>query len=316
MQNPQLSAGEIYLTEWLGNDAVISAVKLDGAGKRALTHKPEAKPKEEPSPTPAVNEEEQNTDGAKVSERVLVASTTFFVAQPPIKSGAPTDSGNQAAAAGEGGNPHENLGIMGPHPDTGAAVEQPIPVADLSPAVSPDGKLVAFARRGQIWLVEADGTAQKQLTRFPTPKEPGMRVVSNPVWSPQGDCVLFLSFNDESGKLKLELWIAKTDPGSEHIVYSEIVDSEYGVYYSACTYPPVFTDGGKRIIFTSISSGEPRAATVGLDGADLRELVREASTFPSLDSSSKRLAYVSMQGSLERLCVLHLDSGKNSELFR
>ncbi len=64
------------------------------------------------------------------------------------------------------------------------------------PAVSPDGKLVAFsvrdtdveANRGRydIWIAAVDGSATRRLTRHPDND-------TSPAWSPDGSAVLFLS---------------------------------------------------------------------------------------------------------------------------
>ena len=51
---------------------------------------------------------------------------------------------------------------------------------DEDPAPSPDGRLIAFSRRGEIWLMNADGSGQRLLT-------PG----SHPTWSPNGRTIAF-----------------------------------------------------------------------------------------------------------------------------
>lgn len=187
---------------------------------------------------------------------------------------------------------------MGPQPD--AKVEKrPPAVIDMSPAVSPDGKTVAFARGGQIWLVQSDGANERLLTSFAAPEEDAQRVVSNPCWSPAGDALIFVSFGDGSGQLTLSVWLASPQPGSERSIYSEKVDTEYGVYYAECTNPPVFEAGGARVLFTSISTGQPRVMSVAVDGTDAREVAAAPSAFPALDPAGQRLAYVDLSDSLK-----------------
>jgi hypothetical protein len=52
-------------------------------------------------------------------------------------------------------------------------------------AYSPDGTLVAFARDGDLWLANADGSGQRRLARTPNVVEWG------PSWLPSGDAVVY-----------------------------------------------------------------------------------------------------------------------------
>ena len=49
---------------------------------------------------------------------------------------------------------------------------------------SPDGTLIAFARDGDLWLANADGTGQRVLVRTPNVVEWG------PSWLPSGNAVV------------------------------------------------------------------------------------------------------------------------------
>ena len=108
----------------------------------------------------------------------------------------------------------------------------------------------------------------------------------------------------------IEYWLVGLETGTERLVRSENVDSEYGVYLSECTNPAVFTPDGARILFTSVSSGEPHIASMKLDGSDVRELVAVPSSLPSLDGNGRMLAFVDLSDSLERIRVLDLASGR------
>jgi TolB protein len=52
------------------------------------------------------------------------------------------------------------------------------------PAWSPDGKKIAFMRRGQIYIMDADGSGRKRLTR-------GGDMAFYPTWSPDGKKIAF-----------------------------------------------------------------------------------------------------------------------------
>jgi len=107
-------------------------------------------------------------------------------------------------------------GVMGATP---AAETHPFSVHDMlamdrisEPAVSPDVKLVVFtlrttdleANRGRtdLWVVGTDGTGLRRLTTH----EAGD---SNPVWSPCGKCIFFLSTRSGSS----QVWRIRTDGG-------------------------------------------------------------------------------------------------------
>ena len=51
---------------------------------------------------------------------------------------------------------------------------------------SPDGRLVAYVARGQLWVAFADGASRRQLTRL-------TGGATGPVWSPNGDRLAFTS---------------------------------------------------------------------------------------------------------------------------
>ncbi|MGE0623628.1 MAG: prolyl oligopeptidase family serine peptidase [Pseudomonadales bacterium] len=84
-----------------------------------------------------------------------------------------------------------------------------------SPAVSPDGRTVAYARHGydvmtdrevsRIWLVGADGSAHRPLTDA---------AGSQPVWSPSGDRIAFLAKRGDDPEIFMH-WVA--DNRTAHI---------------------------------------------------------------------------------------------------
>jgi len=107
-------------------------------------------------------------------------------------------------------------GVMGATP---ATETHPFSVHDMlamdrvsEPAVSPDGKLVVFtlrrtdldANRGRtdLWVVGTDGTGLRRLTTH----EAGD---NNPVWSPCGGCIFFLSTRSGSS----QVWRIRLDGG-------------------------------------------------------------------------------------------------------
>jgi len=62
----------------------------------------------------------------------------------------------------------------------------------VAPAWSPDGTRIAFERRGDVWVMRADGTGRTRLTRTPNTRD----VPADPTWSPDGKRIAFTSDRD------------------------------------------------------------------------------------------------------------------------
>jgi len=296
---PQVSGDRVYFTQWGTRNASICSIKLDGTDLKILTNKPVAPA---PPEAPKEQKEENKAPVKNTSAPIRLASTTVVLPSAPTKT--------QVAQGGEDttGSAHAGLGTMGPHPGVPQGTEGP-PVQDLLPAVSPDGKLVAFLRDSQVHLMGSDGSDEKQLTQFNV-ADGVSRQTSGPAWSPSGKLILVQSSTFNRGEAVSEIWTVEPGSGSVKLAYSEKIGSEYGSYYSDCTNPPAFTPDGQRILFTSIAEAEPRIVSIALDGTGLKQLAAGPSSFAASDSAGRRAAYVDLSNNLELIRILDLQSGK------
>jgi Tol biopolymer transport system component len=92
-------------------------------------------------------------------------------------------------------------------------------VEDASPAYSPDGAQIAFARKylderwslgRQIWLMNADGSRARQLTFEPDFNH------SNLIWAPDGRRLLYMRFDQAEISQPAEIWMLDVESGAAH----------------------------------------------------------------------------------------------------
>jgi Tol biopolymer transport system component/imidazolonepropionase-like amidohydrolase len=98
------------------------------------------------------------------------------------------------------------------------------------PAMSPDGKRVAFSALNRIWLMDLPRGKPRRLTA------PDMAGEFMPTWSPDGRYIAFVTWSKEGG----DLYRAAATPGSQPERLSR-----YQAYYSE----PVYTPDGSKIVY-------------------------------------------------------------------
>lgn len=150
------------------------------------------------------------------------------------------------------------------------------------PAVSPDGRTIAFrSRRDGIWeiyVMAARGTVATRLTR-------GMVYSGAPVWSPDGKKIAFESY----ARGDLDIWVMNAD-GTQPLDLTE--DSR------AHDYAPAWSPDGKWIAFTGWRTGTqqifviPADCTTACKAFNLSQN-KDADQEPAWSPDSQRLAFVS-----------------------
>lgn len=127
---------------------------------------------------------------------------------------------------------------------------------DRYPAYSPDGTKIVFnsARTGQwqVWLMNADGSNQTQLTFDPVMKD------QVPDWSPDGSQIAFVTRIDPLVPGNGDLWLMDADGGHQRNI-TEGPGWEYGAAWSPDGTAIAYLDTAtRRVNILDLVSGERR----------------------------------------------------------
>jgi lysyl oxidase/dipeptidyl peptidase IV (DPP IV)-like protein/WD40 repeat protein len=124
-------------------------------------------------------------------------------------------------------------------------------------AYSPDGTFVAFARDGDLWLANSDGSGQRRLTQTPNVAE------SRPSWLPDGTAIVYTA--GVSGLRQIRVVTLPTGP-SQRLAAS-----------TAAEYSGVVSRQG-RLAFVSTRSGTPQIYVAQPNGDGATPFSAEAYT--------------------------------------
>jgi Tol biopolymer transport system component len=133
---------------------------------------------------------------------------------------------------------------------------------ELQPAVSPDGRSIAYARRGyELWTMSVDGKHRRRLTQGHD---------FSPAWSPDGDTIFF-SRDLPLGKYGIEcasIFRVGTD-GRDVRPVTRSVPSEPARWREAHShYDAAVSPDGRRIVFTDENGCEGGQTTFSLRVVD------------------------------------------------
>ena len=164
-----------------------------------------------------------------------------------------------------------------------AAQAQDNPLWMRHPAISPDGKTIAFSYQGDIFTGPSSGGKAKQITS-------NAAFDSYPVWSPDGNHIAFASNREGS----IDVWVmdanggipkrVTTNSGSEYPLRWK---DNYTIMFKASIMPTA-----KSIIF---AGSYPQVYTVGMDGG--RPKLFSDITMDALDiNASGDVIYIDRKG--------------------
>jgi tricorn protease len=164
-----------------------------------------------------------------------------------------------------------------------AAQAQDNPLWMRHPAISPNGKTIAFSYQGDIFTVPSSGGTAKQITS-------NAAFDSYPVWSPDGNHIAFASNREGS----IDVWVMDANGGIPKRVTTNS-GSEYPLRWkdnSTIMFKASIMPTAKSIIF---SGSYPQVYTVGMDGG--RPKLFSDITMDALDiNASGDVLYIDRKG--------------------
>ena len=140
-----------------------------------------------------------------------------------------------------------------------------------TPAVSPDGKTIAFVRSGQIWLMNTDGSGQPANTNV---------TGSNPQWSPDGTKLVFHRNINASGAPNNEIFVVNRN-GTGEVNITNNAGNDVFPSWGA----PVANHPEGRISFRSSRTGDSEIFVISplTPNAPITNVTNN----PAFDSSAK-----------------------------
>lgn len=178
-------------------------------------------------------------------------------------------------------------------------------LSDGYPAVSPNGKMIAFYGkydRYRTWSIHVADVDGKNVRRLTDKKHVWD---SAPTWSPDGSTIAFArEYKDASGNWHEEIWLMKLD-GSELSQIKAIEGRS----------PEFMPDG--RILFQSKSSPS-QISIANIDGSNIIQLTNDKTNNmqPKISPDGSKIAYLSNRDGNQEVYVMNLDGSNQQRITK
>lgn len=136
---------------------------------------------------------------------------------------------------------------------------------NIEPAISPDGKTIAFSSdrggRPALYTMNIDGTNVKRLTMMPN-------AANSPAWSPDGKRIAFAAWDVN----RFDIFII--DAGGTNI--KRLTDARKANGRPAFNEDPTFSPDGRQIMFSSDRTGKKQLYIISADGTNERRITADS----------------------------------------
>ncbi|MEN6393489.1 MAG: hypothetical protein ABFD53_06760 [Anaerolineaceae bacterium] len=173
---------------------------------------------------------------------------------------------------------------------------------DITPAVSPDGRLLAFAsnRKGHWDLYQMNFSSGEIIQLTDTPEYDAY-----PSWSPDGRWLAYESYytDPQTGLSNLEIFIREVTPSNPQAITPIRLTDD-----SAADYAPAWSSGGRQIAFVSTRDGNEEIWIANLDSSENR-FQQISHNYPATDNhpawspDGRYLAWASSVEGLQNIVI-------------
>ena len=190
------------------------------------------------------------------------------------------------------------------------------PGIDSAPNFSKDGSRIVFQSNRdvdeEVYIMNADGTGQTRLTTTPNAPPATTGKSTEPVFSPNGSRIAFVSDRDSGFPQGLNREIYEMNTDGTNVVRLTFVPS-------STDDRPAYSPDGSRITFTSDRNGPDREIYVmNSDGTLQTQLTDNSATEndPAFSPDGNQIAFNSSRdGGRDHLYVMNADGSNETRLF-
>jgi len=198
-------------------------------------------------------------------------------------------------ASGHNRNEQPSISLAEPYPITTH------PEADLMPALSPDGKWIAYVSRANknydIWVKPAAGGLAIPLTTHTSDDY-------SPAWSPDGKSLAFISRRDDAEGnlylLKLKHGDGTLSPGTIKLLKHNLEREAY----------PAFSPDGKKIAFCLGAAGAEQIWLYEIKTQKKYPLTKQGGTQPAWSPDGKQLAISCPTATGNQIFIISADTAE------